>query len=64
MRTAGCELPDWMLHLKKERRKSHNKAVKQIDALEQNKEQVLGKNTEQGDKASKEKVVQRQKVKS
>ena len=25
MRAAGCEVPDWMLHLKKERRKSHTK---------------------------------------
>ena len=25
MRAAGCEVPDWMLHLKKERRKSHIK---------------------------------------
>ncbi len=25
MRAAGCEVPDWMLHLKKERRKSHPK---------------------------------------
>lgn len=25
MRAAGCEVPDWMLHLKKERRKSHAK---------------------------------------
>ena len=25
MRAAGCEVPDWMLQLKKERRKSHTK---------------------------------------
>lgn len=25
MRAAGCEVPDWMLHLKKERRRSHTK---------------------------------------
>ena len=41
MRTAGCEVPDWMLHLKKERRKSHKKAGKQVDPLEQNQEQAL-----------------------
>lgn len=65
MRTAGCEVPDWMLHLKKERRKSHNKAGKQVDPLEQNKEQVLGRKLEQGAKASaKEKVVRRQSIKA
>ena len=26
MRAAGCEVPEWMLQLKKERRKSHDKA--------------------------------------
>ena len=25
MRAAGCEVPEWMLQLKKERRKSHTK---------------------------------------
>ncbi len=28
MRAAGCEVPDWMLQLKKERRKSHTKKGK------------------------------------
>ncbi|KAL3161101.1 hypothetical protein ABBQ38_009483 [Trebouxia sp. C0009 RCD-2024] len=42
MRTAGCEVPDWMLHLKKERRKGHNKAGKKASTVEQNQGQVPG----------------------
>lgn len=26
MRAAGCDVPEWMLQLKKERRRSHTKA--------------------------------------
>ncbi|KAL3162808.1 hypothetical protein ABBQ32_009266 [Trebouxia sp. C0010 RCD-2024] len=40
MRTAGCEVPDWMLHLKKERRKGHNKAGTKASTVEQNPGQV------------------------
>ena len=66
VRTAGCKVPDWMLHLKKERRKRHNKAGKQVDPpLEQNKEQMPERKLEQEAKAcTKEKVVRRQNIKA
>lgn len=58
MRTAGCEVPDWMLHLKKERRKSHNKTGKPVTTLEENKGQASGETSEQVVKANlKQKVM-------
>ena len=42
MRAAGCEVPEWMLQLKKERRKSHTKASKAVGVPKSNRFRAEG----------------------